>query len=126
LKPLITRGTAILSTRQSTKKSCRFRRGLTQAPLLRVLHGLHAAGLFTGTDGEGAHLGTKPTGSKPISGDEIRSLRKYARLSQAVFARYLNLTVGYVSQLELGSKRPTGPALVSLSVIRCRGIEAIL
>ena len=44
----------------------------------------------------------------------------------AVFARYLKLTVGYVSQLERGTKRPTGPALVLLNVIRRKGIEAIL
>ena len=58
-------------------------------------------------------------------GEEIRSLRKRARLSQAVFARYLNLTTGYVSQLERGTKRPTGPALALLNVIRRKGIEAI-
>jgi putative transcriptional regulator len=63
---------------------------------------------------------------KPISGDEIRSLRERAHLSQAVFARCLNLTVGYVSQLERGAKRPSGPALVLLNVIRRKGIEAIL
>jgi putative transcriptional regulator len=47
-------------------------------------------------------------------------------MSQAVFARYLNLTVGYVPQLERGAKRPTGPALVLLNLIRRKGIEAIL
>lgn len=47
-------------------------------------------------------------------------------LSQAVFARYLNLTVGYVSQLERGAKQPSGPALVLLDLIRRKGIEAIL
>ena len=47
-------------------------------------------------------------------------------MSQAVFAHHLNVTVGYVSQLERGAKRPTGPALVLLNVIRHRGIEAIL
>ena len=73
------------------------------------------------------HLGGKgDTVAKPISGNEIRSLRERAHLSQAVFARYLNLTVGYVSQLERGSKRPSGPALVLLDVIRRKGIEAIL
>ena len=39
------------------------------------------------------HLSSKAgTIGKPISGDEIRSLRERAHLSQAVFARYLNLT----------------------------------
>ena len=30
------------------------------------------------------------------TGKNIRMMREHARLSQAVFARYLNLTVGYV------------------------------
>jgi putative transcriptional regulator len=64
--------------------------------------------------------------AEPISGDDIRKLRESAHLSQAVFARYLNLTTGYVSQLERGVKRPTGPALVLLNVIRRKGIDAIL
>jgi putative transcriptional regulator len=62
----------------------------------------------------------------PLTGDEIRALREQAHMSQAVFAKYLNLTVGYVSQLERGAKRPTGPALVLLNVIRRLGIEAVL
>jgi putative transcriptional regulator len=73
------------------------------------------------------HLGNKAdVVTEPISGPEIRKLREDAHLSQAVFARYLNLTVGYVSQLERGVKRPSGPALVLLNVIRRKGIEAIL
>jgi len=43
-----------------------------------------------------------------------------------VFARHLNLTVGYISQLERGAKRPTGAALALLNVIKRKGIEAIL
>jgi len=62
----------------------------------------------------------------PLTGDEIRALREQAHMSQAVFARCLNLTVGYVSQLERGAKRPTGPALALLDVIRRKGIEAII
>jgi len=47
-------------------------------------------------------------------------------MSQAVFAKHLNLTVGYISQLERGTKRPTGAALVLLNVIRRKGMEGIL
>ncbi|WP_246725389.1 DNA-binding transcriptional regulator [Beijerinckia sp. L45] len=61
----------------------------------------------------------------PLSGEDIRSLRETANMSQAVFARYLNLTVGYVSQLERGTKRPSGPALVLLNIIRRSGIGAL-
>ena len=64
--------------------------------------------------------------AKPISGEEIRTLRERAHLSQAAFARYLNLTVGYVSQLERGTKQPKGPALALLNVIRRKGLEVIL
>jgi putative transcriptional regulator len=62
----------------------------------------------------------------PLSGPEIKSLRERAKLSQAVFARYLNLTVDHVSKLERGAKHPTGPALVLLNLIRRKGMEAIL
>ena len=73
------------------------------------------------------NLGQKAaTVAEPISGEEIRSIRERAHLSQAVFARYLNLTVGYVSQLERGAKRPSGPALVLLNVIRRKGLEGII
>jgi putative transcriptional regulator len=64
--------------------------------------------------------------AEPISGEEIRTLRERAHLSQAVFARYLNLTAGYVSQLERGIKQPKGPALALLNVIRRKGFEVIL
>jgi putative transcriptional regulator len=62
----------------------------------------------------------------PLTGDEIRALREQSNMSQAVFAKYLNLTVGYVSQLERGAKHPSGSALALLNVIRRKGIEAIL
>jgi putative transcriptional regulator len=73
------------------------------------------------------HLGPKALSTaQPISGEEIRTLRERANLSQAVFARYMNLTVGYVSQLERGTKQPKGAALTLLNVIRHKGFEAIL
>jgi putative transcriptional regulator len=73
------------------------------------------------------HLGaqTLPT-AEPISAKEIRSLRERTKLSQAAFARYLNLTTGYISQLERGAKQPKGPALALLNVIRRKGFEAIM
>jgi putative transcriptional regulator len=73
------------------------------------------------------HLGKGEVSEvEPITGQVIRTLREQAHMSQAVFARHLNLTVGYVSQLERGAKRPTGPALALLNIIRRKGIEAIL
>ena len=73
------------------------------------------------------HLGaTGAPKAPPITGPQIRAMRERAQLSQAVFARYLNLTVGYVSQLERGAKQPTGAALALLNVIKRKGIDAIL
>jgi putative transcriptional regulator len=73
------------------------------------------------------HPRNQPVGSaEPISGAEIRYLREQAHLRQAAFARYLNLTVGYVSHLERGTKQPKGPALALPNVIRRKGVEVIL
>ncbi len=62
----------------------------------------------------------------PISSEEIRILREKTHLSQAAFASYLNLTVGYISQLERGVKEPSGAVLVLLNVIRRKGFNALL
>jgi putative transcriptional regulator len=73
------------------------------------------------------HLGKDLTApAEPVSPAEIRSIRERAHMSQAVFARQIGVTTGYVSKLESGAKHPTGPALVLLNVIRRKGIEAIL
>jgi putative transcriptional regulator len=73
------------------------------------------------------HMGPHaPDIAKPISAEEIRSLRESANLSQAAFARYLNLTPGYISQLERGAKEPKGAALTLLNVIRRKGLEVVL
>ncbi len=61
----------------------------------------------------------------PISGDEIRHLRQTAEISQSTFARYLNVSTGYISQLERGTKTPSGPALVLLDVVRRKGIDIL-
>lgn len=62
----------------------------------------------------------------PLTGADIKDIRERAKLSQALFARYLNLTADHLSKLERGTKHPTGPALVLLNVIRRKGLEAIL
>lgn len=98
--------------------------------LLETAEGMHRIGVMDDATYQKItvrHLGVQPSPTtKPISGDEIRSLRESANLSQAAFARYLNLTTGYISQLERGAKQPKGPALALLNVIRRKGFEAIL
>ena len=62
----------------------------------------------------------------PLSAEDVRAIRERARMSQAVFAKHLNLTVGYLSQLERGAKRATGSTLALLTVIRRKGIDAVI
>jgi putative transcriptional regulator len=57
--------------------------------------------------------------------EEIRALREHEHLSQPVFARYLNVSRNLVSDWERGIKKPGGPALRLLTVIKKNGIQAI-
>ena len=62
---------------------------------------------------------------EPMDAAAIRALRARERVSQAVLARHLNVTIGLVSQWERGEKRPAGPSLKLLSLVRNKGLEAI-
>lgn len=68
---------------------------------------------------------TKVPEIAPLTSEEIRAIRQREHLSQAVFANYLNLTVGYISQLERGIKQPSGAVLVLLDIVRRKGLDAI-
>jgi putative transcriptional regulator len=97
--------------------------------LLEMAEGMHASGVMSDAAYEKItlrHLRHGEARPEPLTGDDIRAMRKRARMSQAVFAHLLNLTTGYVSQLERGAKRPTGATLALLDVIRRKGIDAIL
>lgn len=67
-----------------------------------------------------------PTAVEDMAPSDIHALRQREGVSQAVFARCLNITTNYVSQLERGTKRPRGATLERLSLIRSKGLEAIL
>lgn len=97
--------------------------------LLETAQDMRASGLLTKAAHEKItmrHKADIPAATVPMSGQTIKALREEANLSQAVFAQLLNLTVGYVSQLERGAKRPTGATLALLNVIQRKGIEVIL
>lgn len=61
-----------------------------------------------------------------LEADEIRRIREGAQMSQAVFAKVLNVSVSVVSKWEQGDKRPSGPSLKLLTLAHRRGVEAIL
>ena len=60
-----------------------------------------------------------------LSPAEIKAIREREAVSQPVFARYLNVSKNLVSEWERGAKRPGGPALRLLSVVRRNGLSAI-
>jgi putative transcriptional regulator len=60
-----------------------------------------------------------------LDGAEIRALREREHVSQPVFAAYLNVSRNLVSDWERGVKRPGGPALGLLSIIRRKGLQAV-
>jgi putative transcriptional regulator len=56
---------------------------------------------------------------------EIRALRERERVSQPVFAAYLNVTRNLVSDWERGVRKPGGPALRLLSIVEKRGLDSL-
>ena len=64
--------------------------------------------------------------SGPPSPREIVAIREGARMSQAVFARLLDVSTGPLSKWERGELRPRGPAGRLLQIIKAKGVRAVL
>ncbi len=52
-------------------------------------------------------------------------MREREGVSQAVFAQHLNVKTKLVSEWERGEKRPSGPSLKLLSLVKAKGLDAI-
>jgi len=99
-----------------------------RSPIMASIHetaeGLHAAGVMdkqTMRKFDDACL----TPVRPLTPEEIRSLREREGASQAVFARYLNVTAGLISQWERGEKHPQGASLKLLSLVAKHGLDTV-
>lgn len=98
------------------------------SPILASVHdaaaGLHKLGLVDkGTMREFDALCLTPV--EPLSPAEIRLLREREHVSQPVFAHYLNVRKDAVSKWERGEKKPDGPSLKLLNLVRAKGLQAI-
>lgn len=60
---------------------------------------------------------------KRYSSEDIRALRGRTRLSQAVFARVLNVEPVTVQKWEQGAKKPSGASLRLLQIVDQHGVE---
>lgn len=57
--------------------------------------------------------------------DEIKAIREEARVSQTVFAHYLNVRKNIISEWERGVQKPSGAAFKLLSLVQTKGIEIL-
>lgn len=99
-------------------------RSKVMASVHETAEGLHTAGLMDKrTLREFDELCLTPV--QTLTPEEIRELRLREGASQAVFARYLNVSTGLVSQWERGEKHPQGPSLKLLSLVAQKGLAAV-
>ena len=91
-------------------------RSSVMASIHETAEGLHSAGVMT-----------KQTMRKFDDAclTPVRALREREGASQAVFARYLNVTTGLISQWERGEKHPQGSSLKLLSLVTRHGLETV-
>ena len=61
-----------------------------------------------------------------LSAKDVAALREREGVSQSVMARYLNVAVKLVGEWERGEKRPSGPSLKLLALVKAKGLQAIL
>lgn len=105
------------------RKNAKFKSRIAEA-IHETMRGAHKVGIIDKTtmrEFDALCLTTV----EELSPNEIRALRERERASQAVFASYLNVTTDLVSKWERGQKRPSGPALKLLSIVKTKGLEAL-
>jgi putative transcriptional regulator len=105
------------------KKTKQYRSALMSS-IHETAEGLHAAGLMNKL----TMLKFDAMCLTPISRlkpKQIRDLRLREGASQAVFARYLNVTTGIISQWERGKKHPQGASLKLLALVARNGLDAV-
>jgi putative transcriptional regulator len=94
------------------------------ASIHETAEGLHVAGIMNKrTMREFDDMCLTPI--QPLKPKEIRAVRLREGASQAVFARYLNVTTGLVSQWERGEKHPQGASLKLLTLVAKNGLQAV-
>jgi putative transcriptional regulator len=106
------------------KRKPKFRSPIAEA-MHETISGMHRLGLVDKMTMREFDLRCLTT-VEPLSAKQIVRLRKKAGVSQAVFARCLNVTTTYISQIERGEKHPRGATLKLLSLVQKKGLEAVL
>ena len=61
----------------------------------------------------------------PKEPHQIRRIRQRQKVSQPVFARYLNTSESTVEKWESGAKKPSGMALKLLDIVEKHGLKVL-
>jgi putative transcriptional regulator len=97
----------------------------TLAILHETMSGLHKAGVLDRETMREFDAGCLAPVEK-LEPDAIKALRERERISQPVFAHYLNVSKGTVSKWERGEKTPDGASLKLLNLVMRKGLEGIM
>lgn len=61
-----------------------------------------------------------------LSPTRIKKIRRQAKMSQAIFARIINVSIAAIKQWERGERKPSGAALKLLNLVESKGIEVLI
>jgi putative transcriptional regulator len=64
--------------------------------------------------------------NRSFTAQEIKDIRAKTRMSQPVFAQFLNVGTTTVAQWEQNKKSPNGPSMRLLDIIDRNGIEVLI
>ena len=108
----------------TTKVKPKFRSDIAEA-MHETARGMHRVGLIDKATMREFDLSCLTT-VEELAPLDIAAIRELAGVSQAVFANVLNVTTSLVSKWERGEKHPSGASLKLLSLVKAKGLEAIL
>lgn len=106
----------------------KIRKKIKKQTLLEVAHdmakGLHAINAIDATTMREFDVLCLPP-IKEFSPSEIKKIRLREKVSQPVFAKYLNTSTSTIKQWEQGEKHPRGTSLKLLNLVATKGLEVL-
>jgi putative transcriptional regulator len=113
------KGVSLKQTRQKKDK---------HSDILAVVHetakGLYDSGLMSMATMRDFDSMCLPT-VRDLTPREIKQIRLKEKLSQPVFAEYLNASASTIKKWETGEKHPTGPTLKLLNLVAEKGLSIL-
>ena len=113
-----------MATKKATNRGAKAQRHSVLSTVHKTASGLHKAGVI---DIETMHEFDAMclTPVEPMKPNDIRALRVREQVSQPVFALFLNVRKDAVSKWERGEKKPDGPSLKLLNLVKAKGLKSI-